>query len=98
MRETTGITGKKLKLSGPLAQEKAWLNEKLFREPLYLLDRPYHVEDDRTDLEKKFPEFFRTKLRREGWEVPEAKSTVPIPGYNMPADADYRTYDPAKGG
>ena len=27
----------------------------------------------------------------EGWNVPEAVSTVPIPGYNMPQNADYRT-------
>lgn len=34
----------------------------------------------------------RSKLRAEGWHVPEAVSTVPIPGVNMPKDADYRTY------
>ena len=72
-----------------------WLNKKEFREPLYLLDKPYLVEDTRNELEKKFPEFFRSKLEKDGWNVPERKSTVPIPGYNMPANADYRTYDPA---
>jgi hypothetical protein len=69
-----------------------WLNKKEFREPLYLLDKPFTLEDNRTELEKKYPEFFRTKLEKDGWNVPQAKSTVPIPGYNMPANADYKTY------
>jgi len=68
-----------------------WLNKKAFREPLYLLDKPFTLEDTRTELEKKFPEFFRRKLRQDGWQVADTVSTVPIPGYNMPADADYRT-------
>ncbi|GAB4818813.1 hypothetical protein N2152v2_005859 [Parachlorella kessleri] len=66
-----------------------WLN-KDFREPLYLLDKPVWVEDTRSEEERKYPELFRHKLRAEGWNVPEAKSTVPIPGYNMPKDADWR--------
>ena len=69
-----------------------WLNKKEFREPLYLLDKPFTLQDDRSSLEKKFPELFRSKLKRDGWQVPEVKSTVPIPGYNIPANADYRTY------
>ena len=69
-----------------------WLNKKEFREPLYLLDKPFTLEDNRSDLEKKYPEFFRTKLEKEGWSVPQSRSTVPIPGYNMPANADYKTY------
>jgi len=69
----------------------AWLN-KDFREPLYLLDRPVRLEDTRTEQEKAFPELFRRKLARDGWTVPQHVSTVPIPGYNMPANADYRTY------
>ena len=68
-----------------------WLNLN-FREPLYLLDRPVWLEDTRTEQEKAFPELFRRKLRRDGWAVADPVSTVPIPGYNMPADADYRTY------
>lgn len=36
----------------------------------------------------------RTKLEREGWYVPPSVSTVPIPGVNMPKNADYRTYVP----
>ncbi|UPR02111.1 JmjC domain-containing protein [Chloropicon primus] len=73
-----------------------WLNKKEFREPLYLLDKPFTLEDTRTELEKKYPEFFRNKLKGEGWQVPESRSTVPIPGYNMPANADYRTYSPSQ--
>ena len=69
-----------------------WLNKKEFREPLYLTDKPFTLQDTRTELEKKYPEFFSYKLKKDGWQVPESKSTVPIPGYNMPADADYRTY------
>ena len=57
----------------------------------YLLDKPFTLEDTRTELEKKFPEFFRRKLRQDGWQVADTVSTVPIPGYNMPADANYRT-------
>lgn len=59
-----------------------WLNKKAFREPLYLLDKPFTISDDRSELEKKYPEFFRTKLKKEGWSVPDSESTVPIPGYN----------------
>ena len=33
-----------------------------FREPLYLLDKPVQVQDDRTDEERKYPELFRAKL------------------------------------
>ncbi len=50
------------------------------------------LEDTRTEQEKAFPELFRRKLRKDGWRVADPVSTVPIPGYNMPADADYRTY------
>ena len=60
-----------------------WLNAN-FREPLYLKDTPYLLEDDRTEWEKKYPEFFRAKLRSQGWVVPDAVSTVPIPGVNVP--------------
>lgn len=34
----------------------------------------------------------RAKLEAEGWSVPASVSTVPIPGVNMPKDADWRTY------
>lgn len=34
----------------------------------------------------------RAKLEREGWTVKKTVSTVPIPGVNMPKNADYRTY------
>lgn len=72
-------------------QPTPWLNLN-FREPLYLLDQPVWLEDTRTEQEKAFPELFRRKLRKDGWRVADPVSTVPIPGYNMPADADYRTY------
>jgi len=63
-----------------------WLNIN-FREPLYLSDKPVRLEDTRTEEEKKYPELFRRKLQAAGWRVPESKSTVPIPGYNMPNTA-----------
>eukprot|EP00894_Picocystis_sp_ML_P005045 jgi/Pico_ML_1/55562/g1231.t1 len=68
-----------------------WLNQN-FREPLYLQDRPYLVEDTRTEWERKYPELFRKRLLQEGYEVQPSASTVPIPGYNMPTDADWRTW------
>ncbi|KAL4450030.1 hypothetical protein ABPG77_010699 [Micractinium sp. CCAP 211/92] len=68
-----------------------WLN-KDFREPLYLTDKPVVLEDGRSEEEKKYPELFRAKLEKEGWTVPKTVSTVPIPGVNMPKNADYRTY------
>ena len=61
-----------------------------FREPLYLLDRPVWVEDTRSEEERRYPELFRQKLEAEGWSVPKPVSTVPIPGYNMPMNGDYR--------
>jgi len=73
-------------------QPTPWLN-KDFRDPLYLSDKPFYHQDDRTELEKKYPEFFRSKLASEGWNVPANVSTVPIPGYNMPSGEDYRTFD-----
>lgn len=66
-----------------------WLNEN-FREPLLLTDTPVRIEDTRTEEEKKYPTLFRKKLEKEGWHVPKTESTVPIPGVNMPHDADYR--------
>ena len=39
------------------------LNVQKFREPLYLLDKPVQMQDDRTDDERKFPELFRAKLK-----------------------------------
>jgi hypothetical protein len=63
-----------------------WLNVN-FREPLYLSDIPVRLEDTRTEEEKKYPELFRRKLQAAGWSVPQSKSTVPIPGYNMPNTA-----------
>lgn len=68
-----------------------WLN-KDFREPLYLTDKPVVLEDTRSEEEKRYPELFRAKLEREGWTVKKTVSTVPIPGVNMPKNADYRTY------
>ncbi|KAL4452346.1 hypothetical protein ABPG75_008008 [Micractinium tetrahymenae] len=68
-----------------------WLN-KDFREPLYLTDKPVVLEDTRSEEEKRYPELFRAKLEKEGWTVPKTVSTVPIPGVNMPKNADYRTY------
>lgn len=68
-----------------------WLNQN-FREPLYLQDRPYYVDDTRTEWERKYPELFRKRLLQEGYEVQPTVSTVPIPGYNMPTDADWRTW------
>jgi len=61
-----------------------WLNRD-FREPLLLTDTPVVIEDSRTEDERRYPTLFRRKLLREGWHVPEAVSTVPIPGVNMPA-------------
>lgn len=66
-----------------------WLNEN-FREPLLLTDTPVRIEDTRTEEERKYPTLFRQKLEKEGWHVPKTESTVPIPGVNMPSDADYR--------
>jgi hypothetical protein len=66
-----------------------WLNEN-FREPLLLTDDPVIVQDTRTEEERKYPTLFRKKLEREGWHVEPTVSTVPIPGVNMPKDADYR--------
>ena len=37
----------------------------------------------------------RAKLEAEGWSVPPSVSTVPIPGVNMPLNADYRTWQPS---
>lgn len=67
-----------------------WLN-KNFREPLLLTDSPVRIEDTRTDEEKKYPTLFRQKLEKEGWHVEPTKSTVPIPGVNIPENVDYRT-------
>lgn len=67
-----------------------WLNAE-YREPLYLSDKPVQKADSRTEEEKKYPELFRKKLKAAGWTVPEITSTVPIPGYNMPMNADYRS-------
>jgi len=53
------------------------------RDPLLLKDTPKLLEDTRTEWERKYPEFFRKKLQREGWNVPDAVSTVPIPGVNI---------------
>ncbi len=61
-----------------------WLNRN-FREPLLLTDTPIIIEDSRTDDERRYPTLFRRKLLREGWSVPDAVSTIPIPGLNMPA-------------
>jgi len=66
-----------------------WLNQN-FREPLLLTDTPKVYEDTRTDEERKYPTLFRKKLERDGWTVQKTASTVPIPGVNMPKDADYR--------
>ena len=66
-----------------------WLNT-AFREPLLLTDTPKQIADTRTEEEKKYPTLFRHKLEKEGWHVPQTKSTVPIPGVNMPKDQDYR--------
>jgi Cupin-like domain len=60
-----------------------WLNRD-FREPLLLTDTPVIFEDSRTDDERRYPTLFRRKLMRDGWHVPDAISTVPIPGLNMP--------------
>ena len=62
-----------------------WLNRN-FREPLYLKDKPVVLPDTRTDIERRFPEFFREKLEREGYTVEKTVSTVPIPGVNVPED------------
>ena len=67
-----------------------WLNEN-FREPLLLTDKPIRLEDTRTEEEKKYPTLFRQKLQKEGWQVEATKSTVPIPGVNIPENVDYRT-------
>lgn len=67
-----------------------WLN-KDFREPLLLTDTPVIIEDTRSEEEKKYPTLFRRKLEAEGWNVPASVSTVPVPGVNMPMNADYRT-------
>ncbi len=61
-----------------------WLNRD-FREPLLLTDTPVMIEDNRTEDERRYPTLFRRKLMREGWQVPAAVSTVPIPGLNTPA-------------
>ena len=66
-----------------------WLNAN-FREPLLLTDTPKVYQDTRTDEERKYPTLFRKKLERDGWTVQQTVSTVPIPGVNMPKDADYR--------
>lgn len=66
-----------------------WLN-KNYREPLLLTDTPVRIEDTRTEEERKYPTLFREKLEKEGWHVPKTVSTVPIPGYNMDKDQDYR--------
>ena len=66
-----------------------WLNQN-FREPLLLTDTPKIYQDTRTDEERKYPTLFRKKLERDGWTVEKTTSTVPIPGVNMPKDADYR--------
>ena len=50
---------------------------------MLLKDTPKLLEDTRTEWERKYPEFFRKKLQREGWNVPDAVSTVPIPGVNI---------------
>jgi len=66
-----------------------WLNQG-FREPLLLADTPKIYQDTRTDEERKYPTLFRKKLERDGWTVQQTTSTVPIPGVNIPVDADYR--------
>lgn len=66
-----------------------WLNEH-YREPLLLTDKPVRIEDTRSEEERKYPTLFRHKLEKEGWHVPKTVSTVPIPGYNMAPDQDYR--------
>lgn len=66
-----------------------WLNQN-FREPLLITDTPRRIEDTRTDEERKYPTLFRSKLQQEGWNVEPTVSTIPIPGVNMPKDADYR--------
>ena len=66
-----------------------WLNQG-FREPLLLADTPKIYQDTRTDEERKYPTLFRKKLERDGWSVQQTTSTVPIPGVNIPVDADYR--------
>lgn len=70
-------------------QPTPWLNEH-YREPLLLTDTPVRIEDTRTEEERKYPTLFREKLEKEGWHVPKTVSTVPIPGYNMDKDQDYR--------
>ena len=66
-----------------------WLNQG-FRAPLLLADTPKIYQDTRTDEERKYPTLFRKKLERDGWSVQQTTSTVPIPGVNIPVDADYR--------
>lgn len=39
-----------------------------------------------------FLDCHRAKLEAEGWHVAPTVSTVPIPGVNMPKNADYRTW------
>jgi hypothetical protein len=67
-----------------------WLAAGGGRDPLLLGDRPVVVEDARSEEERRFPQLFRRKLEAEGWAVPPPVSTLPIPGVNMPAGADYR--------
>ncbi|KAI7844155.1 hypothetical protein COHA_002290 [Chlorella ohadii] len=69
-----------------------WLNKQDFREPLYLTDKPVVYKDTRTEEERRYPQLFRAKLEAEGWHVAPTVSTVPIPGVNMPKNADYRTW------
>ena len=58
-----------------------------FREPLYLLDKPVWLEDDRSEEERRYPELFRAKLEAAGWHVAPSVSTVPIPGERGQAGA-----------
>ncbi|KAK3277510.1 hypothetical protein CYMTET_14486 [Cymbomonas tetramitiformis] len=52
-----------------------WLNLN-FREPLYLKDMPVQLEDTRSEVERKFPEFFTKKLESEGYQVERSAMTV----------------------
>ena len=64
-----------------------WLNCD-FREPLLLTDIPVIIQDDRTDDERRYPTLFRRKLMRGGWHIPDAVSTLPLSGLNMPANTN----------
>ena len=57
-----------------------WLNLS-FREPLYLADTPVQVEDTRSDVERRFPEFFVDKLKAEGYDVKHTPVTIMNPNH-----------------